>query len=91
MTKPHSLPLISARWTLNMPRYFFHLHTETGIDPDFAGTVFASLADAVADARTARAEYMRDEGIEGDRQQRRCRFEITDESRTLATVPAADN
>jgi len=74
-----------------MPRYFFHLHTESKIRPDFAGAVFASLEEAVADARQARLEYMRDEGIECSRQQRRCRFEITDESRPLATVPAADN
>lgn len=74
-----------------MPRYFFHLHTESRIEPDLAGAVFATLEEAVADARQARAEYMRDQGIEGSRQQRRCRFEITDNSRTLTTVPTADN
>jgi hypothetical protein len=75
-----------------MPRYFFHLHTKSGIDPDLCGAEFASLAEAVADARQARTEYLRDEGIEGDRPQRRCRFEITDESkRFVATVPAPDN
>ena len=74
-----------------MPRYFFHLHTESKITPDFVGVEFRSLEAAMANARQARFEYMRDEGIECGRQQRRCRFEITDESRTLATVPAADN
>jgi uncharacterized protein DUF6894 len=75
-----------------MPRYFFHLHTESRIDPDLDGAEFPSLQAAVADARQARTEYMRDEGIEGDRLKRRCRFEITDESRRfVATVPAADN
>ena len=75
-----------------MPRYFFHLHTECKIAPDFLGAEFASLEEALADAQQARFEYMRDEGIEGDRAQRRCRIEITDEStRFLATVPAADN
>ena len=75
-----------------MPRYFFHLHTEFRIQPDFVGVEYCSLEAAVADARQARTEFMRDEGIEGGRQQRRCRFEITDEStRYVATVPAADN
>ena len=75
-----------------MPRFFFHLHTESRIAPDFLGAEFRSLKAAVAGARQARFEYMRDEGTEGGRQQRRCRFEITDEStRFVATVPAADN
>ena len=75
-----------------MPRYFFHLHTEGRIDPDFVGVEYCSLEAAVTDARQARTEFMRDEGIEGGRQQRRCRFEITDECRRLiATVPVADN
>ncbi len=75
-----------------MPRYFFHLHTESRIAPDFLGAEFQSLKAAVADARQARIEFMRDEGIEGDRAKRRCRIEITDEStRFVATVPAADN
>jgi hypothetical protein len=75
-----------------MPRYFFHLHTESRFAPDLLGVEFRSLKAAVADARRARLEFMRDEGIEGDRAQRRCRFEIADECRRLiATVPAADN
>jgi hypothetical protein len=75
-----------------MPRYFFHLHTESLVAPDLLGAEFRSLKAAVADAREARLEFMRDEGIEGDRAQRRCRIEITDEStRFVATVPAADN
>jgi hypothetical protein len=74
-----------------MPRYFFRLHTESRIEPDLVRVEFSSLEVAVADARQARTEYMRDEGIEGDRPQRRCRFEIIDESRRLvATVPAAE-
>jgi hypothetical protein len=74
-----------------MPRYFFHLHTESRITPDLVGMQFRSLEAAMADARQVRIKYMRDEGIEGGRQQRRCRFEITDMSGTLATVPAGDN
>jgi hypothetical protein len=75
-----------------MPRYFFHLHTECRIEPDFVGVEYCSLEAAVTDARQARTEIMRDEGIEGGQQQRRCRFEITDESTSyVATVPAADN
>jgi len=75
-----------------MPRYFFHLHTESLFAPDVVGVVFRCLEDAVADARRARVEFLRDEGIEGGRQQRRCRFEIKDErSRMIATVPVADN
>jgi hypothetical protein len=75
-----------------MPRYFFHLHTETTLARDRVGMEFRSLEAAVSDAWQARLEYMRDEGIEGDRAQRRCRFEITDSARQLvATVPAGDN
>jgi hypothetical protein len=75
-----------------MARYFFHLHTECRIEPDFVGVEYRSLEAAVTDARQALTEYMRDEGIEGSRQQRRCRFEITDAStRYVATVPTADN
>ena len=75
-----------------MPRYFFHLHTECRFDPDVVGVEFRCLEDAVADARQARVEFLRDEGIENGRQKRRCLFEITDESsRPVATVPVADN
>ena len=45
-----------------MPRYFFHLHTESRFDPDVVGVEFRSLEEAVADARQARTEFMRDEG-----------------------------
>jgi hypothetical protein len=75
-----------------MPRYFFHLYTESKIEPNLVGVEFPSPEAAVADARQARTEYLRDEGIEVDWARRRRRFEITDESRRLvATVPAADN
>jgi uncharacterized protein DUF6894 len=75
-----------------MPRFFFHLHTESRIEPDLYGSEFATLEEAVAEARQARTEYLRGEGIEGARLRRRCRFEITDECRRLiATVPAANN
>lgn len=75
-----------------MPRYFFHLHTESRIDPDLIGVEFRSLEVAVADARRAQIESMRDEGIENDRLRRRCRFEITDErNQVVATVPVPDN
>ena len=74
-----------------MPRFFFHLHTESGIEPDFLGSEFSTLEEAVSDAQQARNEYMRDEGIEEARLRRRCRFEITDESRRfVATVPIPD-
>ena len=75
-----------------MPRYFFHLHTDSSVAPDLVGMEFRSLEAALADARQARTEYMRDEGIEDARLRRLCRFEITDEhTRFVATVPAPDN
>ena len=74
-----------------MPRYFFHLHTENSIDPDGVCLEFPSLDAAVADAQRARREYLRDEGIEDPREERRCRFEITDQDGKLITmVPRGD-
>ena len=74
-----------------MPKYFFHLHTENSIDPDGLGVEFPSLDAAVADARRALREYLRDEGIDDPREERRCRFEITDEhGRSITMVPRAD-
>lgn len=49
-----------------MPRYFLHLYTESKIEPDLVGVEFPSLEAAVADARQARTEYLRDEGVEVD-------------------------
>ena len=74
-----------------MPLYFFHLHTEAGLEQDLTGTIFPSLDAAVADAAIARREYLRDEAIEDDRVRTRCRFEITDQAgHVLATVPRAE-
>jgi hypothetical protein len=74
-----------------MPRYFFHLHTEAGIEKDIMGLEFPSLEAAVADAQEARREYLSDEGVESTRERSQCRFEITDQSgRVVATVPDAD-
>ena len=74
-----------------MPLYFFHLHTEAGIEKDPTGLEFPSLEAAVADAQEARREYLRDEGVESARARRQYRFEITDQSgRVVATVPDAD-
>ena len=73
-----------------MALFFFRLHTERGVTNDPVGVEFASLADAIADAKLARIEYLRDETVPGYAQ-RSCRFEITDESgQVLATVPPAD-
>jgi hypothetical protein len=59
---------------------------------DLVGVEFRSLEAALADARRARTEYLRDQGIEDDRLRRLCRFEITDEhTRLVAAVPAPDN
>jgi hypothetical protein len=74
-----------------MPKYFFHLHTENSIEPDSVGVEFPSLGAAMADAQRARREYLRDAGIEDPREERRCRFEITDqEGHVIAMVPRAD-
>jgi hypothetical protein len=74
-----------------LPKFFFHLHTEGGLDPDSVGVDFPSLEAAVTDAQKARCEYLRDEGINDPREERRCRFEITDQGgRIIAMVPRAD-
>jgi hypothetical protein len=74
-----------------MPHYFFHLHTEAGVEEDLTGVEFACLEAAVADATQARREYLTDESIESARERRRCRYEITDYSgRIVAAVPVAD-
>ena len=71
-----------------MPKYFFHLHTENSIQPDSVGVEFPSLGEAVADAHQARCEYLRDEGIDDPREERRCRFEITDQEGKIVTMVA---
>ena len=74
-----------------MPKYFFHLHTENAICPDSVGVEFPSLREAIADAQRARREYLRDERIDDPREERRCRFEITDQDGMNVTrVPRAD-
>jgi hypothetical protein len=74
-----------------MPKFFFHLHTENGIDRDSVGVDFPSLEAAVNDAQRARFEYLRDEGINDPREERRCRFEITDQDgRIITMVPRAN-
>ena len=74
-----------------MPKFYFHLHTEGGVDPDVVGVDFPSLDAAVTDALRARHEYLRDEGIDDPREERRCRFEIADEDgRIITMVPRAD-
>ena len=40
-----------------MPLYFFRLMTERGVTQDPIGVEFASLADAIADAKLTRIEY----------------------------------
>ena len=74
-----------------MPRYFFHLHTENSISQDGVGVEFPSLDAAVADAQRARREYLRNERIDDPREERRCRFEITDQNgKVITMVPRGD-
>ena len=74
-----------------MPKYFFHLHTENSIETDSVGVEFPSLEEAVSDALRARREYLQDERIDDPREERRCRFEITDQDgKIVMMVPRAD-
>ena len=74
-----------------MPRYYFHFRTESAVEQDTVGVEFPTLDAAIADAHQARREYFRDQEIQGDREQRLCRFEIADQTGLLvATVPDAD-
>ena len=68
-----------------MALYFFHLTTERGETRDPIGVEFASLTDAIADAKLTRIEYLRGEAHSV---RRHCRIEITDSAgQLLATVP----
>ncbi len=74
-----------------MPRFYFHLHTEDAVQIDHCGVDFVCLEDAIADARAARHEYLRDEGIDDPRLRSRCRFEIEDQhGHVVAAVPRGD-
>ena len=75
-----------------MPRYFFHVRSPSGLEPDPEGLEFDCLEDAVADARVARAEILVDEAVDGHRQHRReSVFEITDQTgQIVARVPFID-
>ena len=74
-----------------MPLYFVHFHTERGVTKDPIGVEFETLADAIADARMARTEYLRDQAVPAT-ERRHCRFEITDETgRVLANMPQAED
>jgi hypothetical protein len=69
-----------------MPLYFFRLSTERGVTRDPIGIEFASLADALADAKLTRIEYLRADDVSA---RRHCRIEITDDAgQVLAIVPA---
>ena len=73
-----------------MPKYFFYCILNS-IDPVGVGVEFPSLDAAVTDAQRARREYLRDERIDDPREERRCRFEITDQDGMIVTmVPRAD-
>jgi hypothetical protein len=70
-----------------MPLYFFRLTTERGVTRDPIGVEFASLGDALADAKLTRIEYLRGDAVSV---RRHCRIEITDDTgQVLAIVPAA--
>ncbi len=73
-----------------MPRYFFHIQGPSGRITDDTGIEFASLEEAVADARRARGEMLADAAMEKPSPSTRS-FEITDFSgRVLATIPLLD-
>jgi len=57
-----------------MPRYFLHVCIEGGVERDAVGLEFASLSDAVADAKLVRAGIMNEDRL------KQLRLEITDES-----------
>lgn len=70
-----------------MPRFYFHVRTSQGHEPDEVGIVFNTVDDAVADARRARGELLADAALD-QHPPRPLAFEITDERGTIvATVP----
>ena len=71
-----------------MPRYFFHVRSQTGLEVDRTGVEFASLDDAIADARKAGAEMLLDQAVEEVRSRPQASFEIVDASgEVVAKVP----
>ena len=75
-----------------MPLYFFHVRSAAGLEADDLGVYFGGLAEAIADARKARAEMMVDEAIEMKRLDGSGIIEIADETgQVLATVPFVDS
>ncbi len=74
-----------------MPRYFFNVRSDTTLEVDSTGLDFASLDEAVADAKRARIELLADEALEPNVLKSGRSFEITDLSgELLATVGFAD-
>jgi hypothetical protein len=73
-----------------MPRYYFHVRSQTGLEVDPTGVEFASLDDAIADARKAGAEMLLDQAVEEVRARPQASFEIVDASgEVVAKVPFA--
>ena len=69
-----------------MPLFFFHLTTERGETRNPVGVEFASLTDAISDAKLTRIEYLRGGDISA---RRHCRIKITDGTgQILAVVPS---
>ena len=66
-----------------MERYYFKVRLEEGFKPDPVGRECPSLAEAIADAKSARIEMMVEQMLD-----RLC-IEIEDQSgQTVATIPA---
>lgn len=73
-----------------MPRYYFHVRSNAGLEMDSQGLEFESIDEAIADARRAGAEMLLDEAVEERRRQGPAHpeFEIADASgRVVAKVP----
>jgi predicted peroxiredoxin len=73
-----------------MPRYYFHVRSNAGLEMDRQGLEFESIDDAIADARRAGAEMLLDEAVAEVRRlvPAQPEFEIADASgRVVARVP----
>lgn len=71
-----------------MPRYFFHVRTIEGIEPDHEGIAFVDIDAAEVDARASLFEMMADD-LAGGHKTKYLAIEITDGVGTLLCVVEA--
>jgi hypothetical protein len=71
-----------------MPRFYFHIRSDDGVELDREGVEFDSLDAAIEDAKVAGREIIGDEASDGNLKTAKSVFQIADESgQVVAVVP----